>query len=756
MGRKVLCALLTAVLSLQLCGCGDGEFPFLDNRKEESTEASDSFVSSLDASDIAALSLKDNSLDAYSAVLNTPLRVDSPKGAMKGGLVSIYLGNSRAFYLKKHLSENSSENWDELSIVTEEGKSWSERWNWGVNWDWNSQMWEMGGISGKDHILGRTIAYLDGVGYQNRLIEMDEDMNILREISVEFLDGEQIEGINQLVADKEGYIHFSLSRDDKRHYCVLSSDGALLADYSMDDFAAELVSLYDGRIAVATEAEEGRWVLLILNMASRALEQLVVLDKSPSGKGVCFLLTLFDENTLLWADNDGIYRSDLQGNVFEPLYLWKNHGMMVSGIDDLRILEEGRISLIYSSNGERSYLCLEPTTEEVEIRRITLAVSPQMESVYNNMATEFNKRYPACHIDVKSNYDETALLTELIAGKGPVLVDTSLTGFATQERLWEPLDEIIRQMGLTEELQSAALELGKINGTQYGVVKDFYLETVVIDNQELKSWDYDTFLQCILDVPGVEAVFNSYSLEQDGFRFVSDFFVHGMEDSYLFDAESGSTSFDSKNFRNILKLAKEYCVRKEMVPPGNLLPQGNVLCNTLNIHKPEQIALYRLYYGENINYIGYPVGEGYGNYINSSAPLAIRRTASTEDKVAACIFLQMILSYECQKKAADDVNFSLSVRKDVLEEQINSVDENSIPTALGFDQIRLGEEVNNALDAKILYSLLDKSQPYRELPQELNSILYEELQQYFYGTISEDAVIEHLKNRVGLYLKEQQ
>ena len=759
MKRKILCVLIAAALTMQLSGCGREAAAAKDSKE---AEAPDSFVSSLDASAIAALNQKDNSLDAYVAVAHMPLLVETPKEAMDGGLTYCFLGHSGAFRMKKHVFENSRENWDELSIVTAEGENRSESWKWGKNWDWNNQIWQMGGILGTDHILRQTIEAVEGKGYQYGLIEMDENLDTLREIPLEFLDGEEMRTIDEIVADGEGYIHFFLSGDSsvdgRKHYYVLSSDGAVLVDYDMGDFPfpTTFVPLYDGSVAVMTTTEDGcDHVLMRLNPESGALEQLLQIapEETPSGFG-CFCFTLLDENTLLLADADGIYRRDLREKVYQPLYLWRNHGITVSYIESLLVPEGERIALIYESDGEGNYLCIEPATEEVEIRQITMAVSPETESVYDDMATEFNKRYPACHIEVKSNYENAALLTELIAGDGPVLVDTALTGFAALERQWEPLDEIYSQLGLTEELYPAAFELGKINGRIYGAVKDFYLETVVIGSREPEKWDYDTFLQCISDASGLEAIVNSYYPEQDGFRFVYNFFVHGMEDSYLFDAESEVTCFDTKKFRRILELAKEYCIREDFVYPGSLLREGKVLCNTLTIRKPEQVALYRLCYGEDINYIGYPAGMGSGHYLRSSAPLAIRRTASEEEKEVACAFLQMMLSYECQKKAADDISFSLSVRKDVLEEQINSVNENSLPTAMGFEQIRLGEGVDNVRDAETLYGLLEKARPYGELPQELEDILYEELQQYFNGSISEDIVIKHLENRVGLFLEE--
>ena len=56
---------------------------------------------------------------------------------------------------------------------------------------------------------------------------------------------------------------------------------------------------------------------------------------------------------------------------------------------------------------------------------------------------------------------------------------------------------MVEQLGIAKELQPAALELGKINGTLYGIVPDLRLRTLVTGSPELRDWNYETFLQCI-------------------------------------------------------------------------------------------------------------------------------------------------------------------------------------------------------------------------------------------------------------------
>lgn len=468
-----------------------------------------------------------------------------------------------------------------------------------------------------------------------------------------------------------------------------------------------------------------------------------------------YCYTLFDESTLLYANETGVYRSELSGKNQDLLYQWVNHGITVFGVSAMQADEEGKIALIYKSAENYNYLCLEPTAGEVAIQEITMAVAPNRMSVYRPIVAEFNKQYPSCHIELKSDYDSTALLTELIAGKGPVLVDTFLTGFEEQEKLWEPLDTVMEQLGITEELQPSALELGKINGTLYGIVTDFSLRTLVTGEPALKDWDYDVFLQCVEDRPELEAIFNLYGGDY-GTYFIMNFISHGMDDNYLLDAAAGTMNFDSSGFRRALELAKKYCVREDAVSPGRSLLEGKVLCNELTVNRPEDLALYRVCYGENANYIGYPAKDGAAHFVESGgSPLSIRRTATKEEKEMATAFISLCLSYEGQLQAAKDVNFGLSVRKDVLEEQIAAMNENTIVSASGFGEIILGDNLNIELDRKTLLDMIDRARPRRYFPTELRNILSEELEQYFSGAITEDMLIDNLESRVGLYLGEK-
>lgn len=765
MKKAISNILLTLMLAGGLSGCGAGEKEVSDapdmSQGAESSGISDTAQDAsesdsqelpvstggiLDPSAVLSLSGKDNSKDAYSASARAVMQPEMPENALEGGAEKSFLGATGAYHFKKHLLSSAAESWDEVLFVTAEGKAGSERY------DWENQLWDIGPVAGTDHYAALGVESREGGEARYFLTERDENHEYLREFPLEFLSGdigEVLTGLSGFAVDQSGAANLVW----RGQYLLVSLEGDILAEYSPDGGSVErLVTLYDGRIAfeVMSNGNNGGTSLQYMDRETREPVTLAALEKD------AFCLTLFDEETLLYAARDGVYRSGLSGENPELLYLWGNHGIIAQGVSALRADEEGRIELIYSGSENDTYLSLVPTTEEVPLCEITMEVRSIDVDSYKEVVAEFNKRYTSCHIELVGREfgDDAALLTQLTAGKGPVLLDSSMLGFEEMEKLWEPLDTVMEQLGITEELYPNVMEMGEINGTLYGIVRDFYLDTVVA-NPDIKDWDYDTFFQCVQDRPELDAICDYYDRES-GLYYLVGLLNHGLDDNCFIvrDEETGAMHFDSNRFRQILDLAEKYCVREEGVAPGSSLLEGNTLCNRLNILKPEEVAAYRIIYGEDMNYIGYPTKDGGALFMHPSNMLSIRRTATKEEKEAAAAFLALCLSYDGQTQAAKDINFGLSVRRDVLEEQIASM-ATEISHLSGFGPVSMEGNMNIELDRATLLGLIDRAKPERTLPKELSDILFEEMDLYLAGSITKDMLLDHLENRVELYLGER-
>jgi ABC-type glycerol-3-phosphate transport system substrate-binding protein len=161
-------------------------------------------------------------------------------------------------------------------------------------------------------------------------------------------------------------------------------------------------------------------------------------------------------------------------------------------------------------------------------------------------------------------------------------------------------------------------------------------------------------------------------------------------------------------------------------------------------------------YGDQIQYLGYPTKEGAKNFVYGVYPLCIRKTASDEDKKIAYTLMLMMMSHDGQRAIMKrNISFGISIRKDVFEEQIQWVNELTLEQAKwegseGREKLKAQLEA----DAEYYRTIVNGASVIKSLPSEIEAILEEELSEYTSGNISKDQFIDHLQNRIGLYVNE--
>ena len=133
--------------------------------------------------------------------------------------------------------------------------------------------------------------------------------------------------------------------------------------------------------------------------------------------------------------------------------------------------------------------------------------------------------------------------------------------------------------------------------------------------------------------------------------------------------------------------------------------------------------------------------------------MGFAKPRAAQEKEAAAAFLALCLSYEGQVQAAKSIDFNLSVRRDVLEEQIASM--KSRTNMPDFGEVNMGGNMNIELDRMTLLDLIEGAKPIKYFQKELREIIFGELDLYLAGDITKDMLIDHLENRVGLYLGEK-
>lgn len=685
-----------------------------------------------------------------------------------------FLGTNKAYkFLVYYFPDKKEDSYTEL-ITADSNESLNS-----LKWAYNDKET----IVSSGHMVGTngfvTLAVCrseNEVGKDQCVLQKREaDGTVTETISVDCLDPMILSydhASRTIVVDGNGYIHMagvSLSYD-RTDYYVLSADGELIATKHFEKSSfMRFITLPDGQVACdsreftgsANEAGSGQYHHKVERIDTKTGEESVLyeydeLDKE--GKNRIQAVNVFDDDRLVYADSEGVYFSDYSLTDSRQIYSWRDQGMVMYDICDVSRDENGTISILMNRGGSLYLHHLVPKPENVQ--EIELAVSLGGDT-YSEAVMEFNKRHPEYRIVIRDDYDETALLTRLIAGDGPVLVDSSLVSFAEHETLWEPLGQIYEEAGILGSLNPAALKLASIDGEVYGIVSDFYVATLITGADET-DWNYDQFLQCMEKSSGLRYIMNNQMVNSAKVWIAIYIFDNGFENSFYMDAESGELKFDTGEFRTLLRLIDKYGPENRyesdqaLVPYVEGLKEGEVLCNFFYIDRPTDLIFWRKTCGDYANIVGFPDNTGAKHRLVGAHVLAIRNTASDADKAIAAEFAKMLLSYEAQHKMTRSPNFHLSVRTDVLEEQIHSVKKGDWVALHTFGSEGLGfylEEPDNEENGRVLKEILENSEVFHD--EGYKGILAEEFYSYFMGEITEDMLIEHLNNRVGLYLEEQ-
>ena len=146
--------------------------------------------------------------------------------------------------------------------------------------------------------------------------------------------------------------------------------------------------------------------------------------------------------------------------------------------------------------------------------------------------------------------------------------------------------------------------------------------------------------------------------------------------------------------------------------------------------------------------MGFPGKEGSCHFIRTMDPLAVRSSASEEEKQVAFWFLSEMLGEEAQR----NLSRNYSVREDVFLEQLEEP-ENKTLYRVGGESFTVTADWE-AAKAKLL-SIYEKCIPQPIMPEGMEVAISDELWECFYGTKSIEEVGKTLQNRVQLYLDEQ-
>lgn len=699
----------------------------------------------------------DNKLDDYHAVINHIVEKVEVEGENHLGSVP-FVAEGGCVRHGKHYFGDYRKSWDGVNGISANGEKFETKVEVDPGRE-GVQIQSLGSISGKDGYVACFGDYQDGKYWNDLFYELDQNFQVIRSVQTELGGHDYIHG---LMGDKDGNFHLLYDAgNQKMNYLVISSEGEVFFEKEVEDSA--LCAFGKGRIALCETFSKTRERRLSeANLKTGELSELFVSRDETVKERLkqpfdVYDIVPVDENQAILCTVEEISLYDAIGKKAKSLYVWSNHGIIPSSITQMTMTANGCIEVLYKEGNSTDYiyLLLVPTDEKEELKTITIATTPY-NTTYDKMAAYFQKLYPQYVIQVKKDYDEVSLLTQLGAGDGPVLVDTSLTGFEDLDKLWQPLDGFLEQTGLAEELLPKTLEFGKIGGVTYGIVQQFWIETLLVPETRLTNWDYEGFLNALENFDGMAyADVNAQTWSDQRNRYF-DLLNNGVTDNYYFDAETGKTIFGTQAFEKVLRLSKK-AVRNPSSEAWSAILEGKALCEHEYVSGVQNVIhLRRKLEAKGVRAIGYPTKDGARHRLVSGAALTVRRTATDEEKMIAYTFLKACLS----KEAIDSLDLKgFTVRKDILEEAFQSYQEQvdlakSMDAYFSYDPEEW-PELDWVEDTKFLYNMMENSVIKKQLPAGLKGVFDEEFGDYIDGRIGEKALDDHLKSRVWLYLEEE-
>lgn len=761
MGRNSIFHVMLMAVILCLSSCVPQKTSSEEVNQNSSGEVFDG------AFELKELEWEDNSLDAYYAKFNQLLKAtkDDPDEFFLGGSCIVY-GNNRMSFFQKHLgAKDPKKSWDELVIATDQQEVSNIKIRFPFTPDSINQAWVMGDVYGSNHYI---CLNFEGTNDNKlyHLFEADENLKVVRDFYADCFSKEDWEAPDGICQDKDGNVHVLTSFVDEEfsHYYVLGTDGNLIGHCILDVTGEEekkyssfrLRMMRDGEIAILRKLKDAQGRIIGTELFQKDIvseKENVLLTQEDKFTGQVVYYLPWDEKTILYVNQTGIFRCDNCWESDEPIYRWSNHGITFGG-GGIRILDNDEISACYADDDGWHYMVLAPTTEKVEITEIGFATNRK--NVFYSVVNEFNKRHPSCHIEIISCQDTTKLLSELISGQGPVLIDTALIGFEEQEQLWEPLDEMLRTTGLEKELSPKALECCIVNGKIRGLVSDYCVNTVITANPRISDgWTQEEFLDEIEQASSIKVIFPSVPPNHSGNTLIFNYLMHGISDNYLFAGDKAK-QINEERLKRFFRIVEKYCQDKDVESAAFLVQSGQALCAEVQIRGFSDILSVNRIYGNDVRFVGYPSEYGGTSYVCVGKPVSMRRNATTEEKTIAYAFLREWMSYDGQAASwQSDVNYGISIREDIFNEQLENVIQSEMENYSDkSDDARKVFENELRENADFLKRIIEKAHPQENLPRDLENLMWDELTEYFDGNITQEQATEHLKKRTSLYFEE--
>lgn len=334
---------------------------------------------------------------------------------------------------------------------------------------------------------------------------------------------------------------------------------------------------------------------------------------------------------------------------WEPLSDWLTAGIAPETVQSLAPLAEGRMHAVLYENGAPALAELAPAGEGELPEKTTLTIAGIGDNSYlRRLAAEFNRTSDTCRVVYKDYGSLTRLLADITAGNIPDILDTDgvpvkqLGAKGLLEDLW-PYIENDPDLG-REGVMEHVLECAEQDGALYYIFSKFNIDSaagaVDVVGDRI-GWTQEDFQSALASMPEGSAAFLMSDPKNDLLKTL----LRADLDSFV-DWETGTCSFDSQEFRDILAFCNEAKQEKgDLFDEYTMIPEGRVMLAEHGITNFMSIQRMEALFGRPVKFIGYPRRDGScgSSFDISYNSTLLAMTAACREKEQAWALMRRIL-----------------------------------------------------------------------------------------------------------------
>ena len=576
---------------------------------------------------------------------------------------------------------------------------------------------------------------------------------------------------NGLAADGDGNLYAAMNvwddSSDEYFIALYDKDGNGKGKVTLDGYSSSLVKLGDGSVATISWGNDGGNVMTPIDFASGKLKTDAQV-KVPSDSVV-----VLDDKNVLMTESTSVYKYNIDTQEKELYFNWMDCNISSSTVSSYSLLSDGTIAAFiqnWRSNGNNSEVAIVKEVDKSEIGDVKNLVLASMwaDSNLEEKIIDFNKKQDQYHITMKtydsdSNEDwqdtinnfTTAVTTDPDIDIVMFYDYSQVLSFAGKGLNIDLYDLIDKDPDLSrDDFLPNILTACEYDGKLAFLPTGFSLQTLIGKADDVGTtpgWTLDDVKALLASKP--EGTQLLYGMDRTA---AMDFCMNLGYNDFI-DWEAGTCNFDSQEFVDILEFAATFPEQFEYNDDGEdtsvLLNTGRQLLDSYYLSDFNQVQLYRVIFGGNTTFIGYPTTNGNGALLNFSNILGISKNCDDVD--GAWQFLRTM--YLPTKDGENNYTYDFSIRKDSFEKYCKDAmdEEKNGGGGYGWGEFNVEIKAATQEDVDQVKDLVYNTTAVSGAgSSDINNIISEESEAFFTGQKSASDVAKIIQSRVKVYLSE--